>query len=371
MSDRLTPARIARSFHQGVTGTRRTARRAATGGLIAAFLLSIVGPAAVMASPVAVAVNDVYSVAKNVTLTESSDTGVLSNDEFSGHAKLVLSPGHGFLDLSTNGAFTYEPNADFVGTDTFTYQACVDPSSCNPTPATVTITVANTAPVTVDDVLSVSEDSDATAIDVMDNDTDDNGDALHFAAIYQPLNGLVTTVGSGSAAYLRYTPDADFHGIDTFNYTVSDSNLNSELGTVTVTVGAVNDLGHQHLVRPLRGGRDLVRRHERQPRPLCDPAGHLIERHPDLQPCPERQRLGGRLGHGRGRLRYRQRWRRHRQHRRLHDQRRRHQRCTLLLRRHRVPGRGRRHHRQPHRSVHRRRQCVVVLRDRQRRRGHA
>jgi VCBS repeat-containing protein len=255
MSERQTSARLARSLHQLAIRSRRAAHRAATVGLTAAFLVSIVGPAAVSAngeSP-AIGVDDVYSVAKNVALNESSDTGVLSNDYMSGHANLLTVPDDGFLNLSTNGAFSYEPNANFVGVDTFTYQACLVPNDCSSTPATVTITVSNTAPVATHDVLTVNEDSESTVVDPMDNDIDDNGDALRFAGIYQPLNGFVAVVGTGSSATLRYTPDSDFYGTDTFSYAVSDGALNSELGTVTVTVNGVND------APSFQGGSDVNR----------------------------------------------------------------------------------------------------------------
>ena len=38
-----------------------------------------------------------------------------------------------------------------------------------------------------------------------------------------------------------YTPDSDFHGVDTFSYTVSDG-VETATATVTVTVDPVNDL---------------------------------------------------------------------------------------------------------------------------------
>jgi hypothetical protein len=53
----------------------------------------------------------------------------------------------------------------------------------------------------------------------------------------QPAHGTV----SGSGANLTYTPAADYHGADSFTYTVGDGQATSAAATVTVTVTPVND----------------------------------------------------------------------------------------------------------------------------------
>ena len=40
---------------------------------------------------------------------------------------------------------------------------------------------------------------------------------------------------------VRYTPEADFHGVDSFDYTVGDGSGGSDTATVTITVQPVND----------------------------------------------------------------------------------------------------------------------------------
>ncbi|MDX6584328.1 MAG: large repetitive protein, partial [Solirubrobacterales bacterium] len=240
MTDRIRSARVAHSLRQAAARSGKTARRVATGGLVFAFLLSIVGPAAVMANEGPTGANDIYSVAKNVRLTATTDDGVLAND-YGVYADLVASPDHGFLDLHTNGSFTYDPDAGYVGTDVFTYRACDAPDYCDSLISTVTITISNTAPVAVSDTATVLEDSYGTTIDVMANDTDANEDAFIFSAVHQPLHGLVTTAGTGSSATFLYTPQANYFGQDSFTYSIKDSGLTSALGTVTITVTGIND----------------------------------------------------------------------------------------------------------------------------------
>ena len=73
-----------------------------------------------------VAVNDVYEFQQNNALTVPGP-GVLSNDSDPDGdtlmAVLVSGPTNGTLTLDPNGGFTYVPNANFNGTDSFTYVA--------------------------------------------------------------------------------------------------------------------------------------------------------------------------------------------------------------------------------------------------------
>jgi VCBS repeat-containing protein len=99
-------------------------------------------------TPVALA--DTYSTNEDATLTVTIP-GVLTNDsdvEFNPlTAVLVSTTTNGTVTLNPNGSFTYVPNPNFFGTDSFTYSA--DDGSVNSLPVTVTITVnsVNDAPV--------------------------------------------------------------------------------------------------------------------------------------------------------------------------------------------------------------------------------
>jgi peptidoglycan/xylan/chitin deacetylase (PgdA/CDA1 family) len=91
---------------------------------------------------VPVASNDNYSVMHDTMLMVVSP-GVLGNDTDGDDdpltAVLAVGPGHGALNLSTNGAFDYTPDPGFIGNDTFTYMA--NDGFDNSNAATVRITV--------------------------------------------------------------------------------------------------------------------------------------------------------------------------------------------------------------------------------------
>ncbi len=102
-------------------------------------------------SPV-VAVNDTYNIDLNNTLTVPAP-GVLGNDyDLYGNplsAVLVTNTSHGSLSLQSDGAFTYTPNTNFVGIDTFTYYATDGTNDSNVATVTIdvnpkTFTVTNT-----------------------------------------------------------------------------------------------------------------------------------------------------------------------------------------------------------------------------------
>jgi hypothetical protein len=102
---------------------------------------------------------------------------------------------------------------------------------------TVTGTPINTRPDAVDDNLTVAEDSGATPVDVLANDTDAENDPLEIVSSTQPANGSVTCTASECA----YTPDPDFNGADSFTYRAADTIGNTDTATVTVDVTLVND----------------------------------------------------------------------------------------------------------------------------------
>ena len=92
-------------------------------------------------------------------------------------------------------------------------------------------------PIASNDVLAVAEDGAAT-VDVLANDRDPDGGVLVIQSVGIPLHGTAT-VENGR---IVYRPTANYHGTDTFSYTIIDSNGHTAGGLVSVTVEPVNDL---------------------------------------------------------------------------------------------------------------------------------
>jgi len=169
---------------------------------------------------------------------------VLSNDGFSGtnHAVTgVSTPANGSVVINADGTVTYTPNADFNGTDTFTYTVTVTNPDGTKTTETGTVTVTVTSVTDIkDDSATTLEDTSVT-ISVLSNDGF-SGTNHAVTGVSAPANGSVVINADGT---IIYTPNPDFNGIDTFTYTVTvtnqDGTKTTETGTVTVTVTPVND----------------------------------------------------------------------------------------------------------------------------------
>ncbi len=186
--------------------------------------------------------DDIFSM----TASQQLGAGVLANDTTGGGDELVVSlqtdASHGRLSLAANGLFTYRPDAGFGGTDTFTY--VVSDGTHEAGPATVTIEVlaiSNLGPQAADDAYSLGEDQPlvvGSTDGVLGNDNDLDGDPLAAVLVNAPGHGTLTLGEDGS---FEYTPEADFHGEDSFSYVASDGQTESAVATVAITVEAVND----------------------------------------------------------------------------------------------------------------------------------
>lgn len=161
----------------------------------------------------------------------------------------------------------YQPDPDFFGTDTFSYQYCIiDDCGTNYATGSVTVNVqpvSDLAPVAGDDELAAVEDTPLTfpLSAALANDTDGGDMALNPANVAMESLCFVTwdieSAEGGSVTYneatgeVTYTPAPNFNGVDSFTYTIGDqcdSECNvsnvvaaTDTATVTITVAPVND----------------------------------------------------------------------------------------------------------------------------------
>ena len=185
-----------------------------------------------------VAVNDAYTVSHGQTLFASYN-GVLANDTDPEKdpltASLLSNVQHGTLSFGPTGAFTYTPNAGFIGTDTFTYQDSDGIETS--TVATVTIAVVENPPIANNASYSIAHDKSLSVTSgyggLLSYDSDPDGDPLTASLVSNVLHGTLTLSANGA---FTYTPNAGYSGIDTFTYKAFDGMESSTLATVTIAV---------------------------------------------------------------------------------------------------------------------------------------
>ncbi|MDM8519868.1 Ig-like domain-containing protein, partial [Anaerolineales bacterium HSG6] len=178
-----------------------------------------------------VAVDDTASTSKNSAVT----INVLSNDtdpdDDTLSINMVGDPITGTVSISGN-TVVYTPATGFIGVDSFSYIAS-DGVLTDTASVTVTVTATNDPPMAVDDTASTSKNN-AVTINVLSNDTDPDGSILSISMVGNPITGTASINNDA----VVYTPVADFVGVDSFSYIVSDGSL-TDTATVAVTVNAL------------------------------------------------------------------------------------------------------------------------------------
>jgi len=186
-------------------------------------------------NPAPTAVNDTATTDEDTPV----DINVLANDTDPDGDPLTVTMAtalNGTVTIAPDGTLTYQPNANFNGTDTITYVISDGNGGTSTAAVDVTVNAVNDPPVAVDDVATTNEDTPVT-IGVLGNDTDIDGDPLTVTAATSP-DGTVVINPDGT---ITFTPNPNFNGPTTISYTISDGNGGTSTATVSVTVDAVND----------------------------------------------------------------------------------------------------------------------------------
>lgn len=159
---------------------------------------------------------------------DGSLIGDISTNDFAANnsgwtlSPLVSSVSSGSLSLDSDGDFSYIPNSDFNGEDTFVYEICsaARPDYCKQATAYITVIPTDDAPIAIDDAFSILQNNIAYGnIHLNDNEIDGDEVILNTTPVTSPSNGQVTVQSSGDFVY---TPNTGFYGVDEFTYQICD-----------------------------------------------------------------------------------------------------------------------------------------------------
>ena len=179
---------------------------------------------------VSVKVNSINDlpIASNQQITLDEDTSASitlsasDTDDTNLSYSLISQPVNGTISGNIPNLI-YTPKSNYYGKDSFTFN--VNDGELNSSIANIDLTVlsVNDAPIGVDDNITTDENVQVIA-DVLQNDIDVDGtiDADTFTITKQALFGLAEF--DSVTHKLIYTPNENYYGSDTLEYTVKDDN---------------------------------------------------------------------------------------------------------------------------------------------------
>lgn len=171
--------------------------------------------------------------AQQVTVNEDGSMNITLSGSDIDSASLsfvvISQPQNGTLTGSTPN-LVYTPNANFDGNDSLIFK--VNDGALDSALALVEIgvTPVNDFPVANND--SAATATGSTVINVLNNDSDVDGDPLSITSVGTPAHGSATSNGST----VTYTPNVGYTGQDSFTYTISDGQGGSATAQVLITV---------------------------------------------------------------------------------------------------------------------------------------
>ncbi len=207
------------------------------------------------ANPLSISTNENIATSSTLTGADADSNPITFG--------IVTGPSNGLITLfnAVSGLFTYTPNTNYFGADSFTFKTN-DGTASSTSAATVSITVNqvivqvpgctdntalnynpaatqddesctyNTAPVA--NALSITTAQD-TATSSAVTASDVNNDTLTFGVVNGPSNGTLTSFSTTTGAF-TYSPNAGYFGADAFTFTANDGIASSSVATTSITV---------------------------------------------------------------------------------------------------------------------------------------
>ena len=199
-------------------------------------------------------------VAVNIPVVVGDAANVVADDfggdgASTGQINITADPTNGVATVNDNSTpndptddtIDYTPDSGFNGIDQLTYQitdANGDTSTAN---VNITVDAVNNLPV-ADNETAVTDEEVAVNIDVTNGDDFGlDGASTGTISVTTPANNGTATVNDNGTPTdptddtIDYTPGKDFSGTDNFEYTITDSNGDTSIGQVSVTVNPLND----------------------------------------------------------------------------------------------------------------------------------
>lgn len=218
----------------GYTGSDSFVVQVSDGSLIDTFTFNVT-----MTNDAPVANNGSFSTDEDTPISDIIPASDANGDSLT-YSK-VSDPSNGSVNIVSN-VFTYIPNNNYSGSDSFTFKVNDGTSDSNTATITITVNAVNNAPVITEGTsitVSMSKNSSPTAFNKILNATDANGNTLTWSISSPAGNGTASASGTGTAKSISYIPTTGYTGSDSFVVQVSDGSL---MDTITINVTITNNV---------------------------------------------------------------------------------------------------------------------------------
>ncbi len=169
----------------------------------------------------------IADLAINVAANDIIPTGIAS-------IAIISSPNSGSAAYDTmNNVILYNPNPDFCGLDTLTYELCDLNGSCDQASVFIEIVCTPEFIELVDDEAFGAVGQDSVLLDIFSNDILPDQSNINIFIITSPVNGIWAQ--DPTTFELFYYPNEGTCGVDSFMYEVCNLNIN-DCDTATVTI---------------------------------------------------------------------------------------------------------------------------------------
>ncbi|WP_368423341.1 Ig-like domain-containing protein, partial [Nitrosopumilus sp.] len=148
--------------------------------------------------------------------------------------QIVSQPSHGILSGDVPN-ITYTPDQNEHGLDSFTFRVYDGSEYSTSKIISITINPVNDSPVAHSMNFTTAEDT--PFVNTIPVAADDEDSPLTYILISPPSHGTL----SGDPPFMTYTPDLDYFGSDSLQFMVNDGELDSNIATLYMAIGPVND----------------------------------------------------------------------------------------------------------------------------------
>ena len=187
-------------------------------------------------SPVASS-SSIY-VSKNTLYTGKLNASDTDGDPLTYHLVTVPTLGQLIITNQSTGEYSYQPDTDAEGTDSFTFIANDGQHDSNT--ATVTITITPVIPTAVDDSYDGVDEGASlhvTAGGLLANDSDPNNKPLTAVLVSGVSHGTLSLNSDGT---FTYTHDGSKNFTDSFTYKAFNGSQYSNTATASIIITPVN-----------------------------------------------------------------------------------------------------------------------------------